>query len=186
MRSKQLNAVCERCGKAFHVKPSALKHTRFCSKECHDAAQFKGQVTHCSTCGNEIKVSPSLVRERNFCSNQCRLAWLSDHVRCRVNVSGHSAGHKAPHLTALNMERNPKLALEADAVNRGLYTNHRRVMEEHLGRKLKPWEDVHHINGIHNDNRIENLMVIRHREHMKLHWELAKKKEVMPHDSSNR
>jgi len=42
-------------------------------------------------------------------------------------------------------------------------------MEKHLGRKLSSNETVHHINGVRDDNRIKNLIVMTFQEHEKKH-----------------
>jgi HNH endonuclease len=46
---------------------------------------------------------------------------------------------------------------------------HRDVMEQHIGRKLRRNEHVHHRNGDRYDNRIENLEILSAKDHAHHH-----------------
>lgn len=45
----------------------------------------------------------------------------------------------------------------------------RILMEESLGRPLEPYEDVHHVDEDTDNNNINNLQIINHGVHQKLH-----------------
>ena len=55
------------------------------------------------------------------------------------------------------------------ATKKGYVYEHRLIMEKNINRYLNPEEMIHHLNGTRDDNRIENLIIIKQSEHMALH-----------------
>src|SRR3990167_6942534 len=99
----------------------------------------------CKQCGKKTHKYDDHKRIRQFCNNKCSLTWIARH---RKNSRGWIISPKG-----YKMIYNPK--------TQKYIMEHRLIMEKEMGRFLEKDEVVHHRNGIKNDNRIENLELMK-------------------------
>jgi hypothetical protein len=140
---------CDSCGTIFYPRTQQLKKGggRFCSHKCKGAA-FTGAANH--QFGKPLSAEAKRKRHETMMSS-----------------GGYPSGPSAPHWKGGKTTCMGYVQIGNTVTGRVL--EHRAVMEAHIGRKLRPDEVVHHINGNKRDNRIENLRVMTRAEHLLEH-----------------
>lgn len=158
---------CLGCGNLFKPKK---KTTKCCSRSCSSKyvatvvgqsrakKRMNGSLLICHQCSVEYYVPKYRLQSSKFCSRRClALAHPEISLKARSN---------SPIMKRAGLSESRKYVVIT--VNKKQIREHRHVMEQHLGRKLKSHEHIHHINGNPLDNRIENLQVLTNSEHQKL------------------
>lgn len=152
------NTTCDFCHSPCYIFPKRLRNNKnkFCSRKCfYSFTHFK----------NPERFRTCIECRKGFCTN---IAYIR-----RSDSSGKFCSVKCTRLyksknRARNIASNGYINIWCEERKR-MYPEHRIIMERLLGRRLLKSEHVHHINHIRTDNRIENLQVMSHSDHMKLH-----------------
>lgn len=121
----------------------------------------------CRSCAREFTPSsrhlrcPSCRRKESLDQCECGSLKQPTSATCRNcqptggEANGNWKGGKTYHKAGYVMRRVPR---HPRARSRSPYVfEHVLVMEAELGRFLLPDESVHHLNGVKDDNRIQNL-----------------------------
>ena len=137
---------CSYCGDSFLPNRS---NQRFCSKPCRDS------FVNRSKSGIKCKVPDCGRSIYSTSSKLCLEHYLDRKEERPFRNLGEKRRYGCP-IGAKRKDGNGYVEIKVDENSRWML-EHRYVMECKLGRVLDSYENVHHENGIRDDNREENL-----------------------------
>lgn len=159
-KSIKVTLICENCNKNFIILES-VKNARekslgykikFCGRKCSSESKIILEKKKCVGC--ELLFQPKSSKQK-YCNKECYCEDLIVSGKRKKNGYWYENGYKV-----LYTEKGKGIK------------EHIKVMEDYIGRKLKKYEIVHHINEIKDDNRLENLKLMTRSDHSKLHRKL--------------
>lgn len=202
-RKELVEVICKECGKTELVLPSRAKKYVCCSVEClakYNSKRYSQKIKCvCPICGKEFEAKPSVIKKIKSipcCSKECANKLKESTYLGENNHQFGLTGDKNSSFTGKEILSNYGYILEYcpghprpcdNSVKTPRVRQHRLVIERNYDKfdpkyfdnisgwmVLKECYDVHHINGIKTDNRLENLQILTRSEHTKLHEQLTK------------
>ena len=147
---------CAGCGKALY-RSKGQTEKRYCSRACQAMAFRKGVEKPCESCGVTMYVVPSMATTR-FCGREC-------YEANRIKRSGIGRQHNGREVIRDHAGYLRIWEPSHPSASQGRVLEHRWVIEQSIGRHLMSDEHVHHLNGIKDDNRLDNLQVMDAQAH---------------------
>lgn len=162
LRKKQQFLPCEICGKTRWVY---IEHDKPISRYCYSC--FRQVV-----CKNDARREEAASRGRGRKASPETLRRMSEamlRAKPRGNRNSNWKGGRVACNGYVLIWLDKADFFYCMANSSGYILEHRLAMARHLGRCLQAWEQVHHKDGVRDNNALENLKLATQSDHIREH-----------------